>query len=526
MAGNSKDSSEATVSRTLGSTDSFSDACDNVGESNIPMAKEKLKTPWVDLFKPSCEKGKEVLRLNFYEPVNGGAVIQENELLIVKEQWAFALLGCFAGRFPGVTAIQALVDSWKVQCKWSTQPNDHVLFRFNTEEDRCSILSKGGYSLFGKPLFLKSLPEHFHLENKDFSILPIWVQFPLLPSEFWGEIALSKIASCIGKPLWSDDTTKAMKKGGYARVLVEIDTSFHPLEAIPVSTPTGYSFSQEVYYELPPCFCTKCRSNDHYKEECNGKWKNSRRGRKAYQTKGKRGNSKRPHSKARNISSVTQPTGSDPPISPSEPLLPSNPELPGLPCQSPNPCDEEKSESLAEAAPESELALKDHVNDAESGLPLKDHVNDGNEEQPQTVTEPEPASPTNGTSSSGEVSPIGTNVTKGRNVLKDLIEEVFNEANVNGRKKKTTTTGLIDKSVGARGETTKSSKGSQGYKAALLSPSAIWKIRNAVLHNEERLDPIAAVRIIVREVCRILASLYPTHLNLFAVRNPNVGISG
>nr|GME01464.1 uncharacterized protein LOC111395991 [Ipomoea batatas] len=422
-----------------------------MGESNIPMTKEKSKTPWVDLFKPSCEKGKEVLRLNFYEPVNGGAVIQDNELLVIKEQWAFALLGCFAGRFPGVTAIQALVDSWKVQCKWNTQPNDHVLFRFNTEEDRCSILSKGDYSLFGKPLFLKSLPEHFHLENKDFSTLPIWVQFPYLPSEFWGEIALSKIASCIGKPLWSDDTTKAMKKGGYARVLVEIDTSFHPLEAIPVSTPSGYSFSQEVYYELPPCFCTKCRSNDHYKEECNGKWNNSRRGRKANQPKGNRGNSKRPQSKSGNTSNITKPSVSDLPIS-SEPLLPSATEIPDLPCQSPNPCDEGKSESVAEAAPESDLALNDLVNDGGEEQPQSVTPPEPvSPEQPQTFTEPEPVSPTNGTASSGEVSPIGSNITRGRNVLKDIIEEVFNEANVNGRKKKTTKTVLNDKSVDARG---------------------------------------------------------------------------
>nr|GMD15953.1 uncharacterized protein LOC111395991 [Ipomoea batatas] len=524
MAGNSKASSEATVSRTLGSTDSYSDACDTMGESNIPMTKEKTKTPWVDLFKPSCEKGKEVLRLNFYEPVNGGAVIQDNELLVIKEQWAFALLGCFAGRFPGVTAIQALVDSWKVQCKWNTQPNDHVLFRFNTEEDRCSILSKGDYSLFGKPLFLKSLPEHFHLENKDFSTLPIWVQFPYLPSEFWGEIALSKIASCIGKPLWSDDTTKAMKKGGYARVLVEIDTSFHPLEAIPVSTPSGYSFSQEVYYELPPCFCTKCRSNDHYKEECNGKWKNPRRGRKSNRPKGQRGNSRRPQPIDNSSGRVNDAPVASSEATPNEPTQPHVPEVMN-PVEHPQSdslrvkgvasmCEEENSWTILENTPENVVSESDSGSDTEV-------------EPSHDLPSAEPLSPVqNGMGPNSMVSPLGSNTSRGKNVLNKAIAEIFNEPTVVVGKKKTTKPDGNGKSADVRGVAPMNSKGTLGYKAALLSPTAEQNTSTVSSLHENRLDPIAAVRIIVREVCRILASLYPTHINLFAVRNPNVDISG
>nr|GMC47190.1 DUF4283 domain-containing protein [Ipomoea batatas] len=339
MAGSQVDLLEATASITLGSKDTVSGEIDTMGESNGPSglntSKENSKTPWVDLFKPKCDR-KDMLRLEFVAPVNGGAVIEDNELIVFKEPWPFALLGCFAGRFPGITAIQSLVDSWKVPCKWYTQPNDHVLFKFNTEEDRCKI-AKGEYSLYGKHLFLKSLPEHFHLENKDFSTIPIWVQFPSLPVEFWGSMALSKIASCIGKPLWADDKTKVSKKGGYARVLVEIDTSSHPLVAISVSMPSGYSFLQEVYYEMEPCFCTKCRSNDHYKEECNGKWKYSRKGKRG-KSNGNRGRSRKPRSKGPNkrnpspAAQVNQPTVleeqldkscSVPPVdTTSEPLVP------------------------------------------------------------------------------------------------------------------------------------------------------------------------------------------------------------
>lgn len=164
--------------------------------------------------------------------------------------------------------------------------------RRHSEDDRCHVLSNGDYYLYGKRLFLKSLPERFRLDNSDFCTLPIWVQFPSLPIEFWHPMALSKIASCIGKPLWSDKMTKELKKGGFARVLIEIDTSTYPLEAVPVTTPNGSTFSQEVYYEIDPCFCTKCRSNNHYKEASPGiRKKNfSKRGKKA-----KSGGSKNNH---------------------------------------------------------------------------------------------------------------------------------------------------------------------------------------------------------------------------------------
>lgn len=53
---------------------------------------------------------------------------------------------------------------------------------------------------------------------------------------------------------------------------------------------------------------------------------------------------------------------------------------------------------------------------------------------------------------------------------------------------------------------------SKGISLALLCTIYhIWKIRNSVLREEDRLAPIAAVRIIVRDVCRILFSLCPTH---------------
>nr|GME02352.1 uncharacterized protein LOC111395991 [Ipomoea batatas] len=472
---------EATASVTLGSNDTVSGDSNTMGESIGPSvvntSKEKSKTPWVDLFKPKCDR-KDMLRLEFFAPVNGGAVIEDNELIVFKEPWPFALLGCFAGRFPGITAIQSLVDSWKVPCKWYTQPNDHVLFKFNTEEDRCKI-AKGEFYLYGKQLFLKSLPEHFHLENKDFSTLPIWVQFPSLPVEFWGATALSKIASCIGKPLWADDITKVSKKGGYARVLVEIDTSSHPLVSIPVSTPSGYSFVQEVYYEMEPCFCTKCCSNDHYKEECTGKWKSSRKGKRG-KSNGKRGRSRKPRSKGRNPSPAAQVDNlnnqpvvleeqlgkscSVPPVdTASEPL--------GLQKVSEEPRSSEPSQEHPPTSEEACLETEQLV-DTMPVADLETIDMDKEQESPKDPVQSEPASPiSSGTNGNSVASPLGSNTARGKNVLNNVIAEVFHDnAGAKAKKKTNPKNNVAPKNL----------SGTLGYKEALMSPPSDKEITNIV----------------------------------------------
>nr|GLL21477.1 uncharacterized protein LOC109184888 [Ipomoea trifida] len=233
------------------------------GSSSAPP-----KTPWVDLFKPSAETVDSSFNLRFCPPVNGTAVLDESEIWVAPKQWNFSLLGCFAGRFPGHKAIDALVAFWKVKCKVVMQPNGFVMFRFQSEGDRCAVLKNGPYFLYGKRLFLDSLPENFWLELSDYCMVPTWVRFVDLPDMCWKPEALSKIASCLGNPICMDKRTKEKKKRDFARILVEIDSSIPPVEKIPIALPNGEIIHQAVFYELFPCFCVNCKSSKHYMEKC------------------------------------------------------------------------------------------------------------------------------------------------------------------------------------------------------------------------------------------------------------------
>lgn len=76
----------------------------------------------------------------------------------------------------------------------------------------------------------------FVLQNWDidFEFNPdcITITFPGLLVGYWSSEVLSKVASAIGKPLYTDSFTASMARISYARVLVETDVSQPLLDSI------------------------------------------------------------------------------------------------------------------------------------------------------------------------------------------------------------------------------------------------------------------------------------------------------
>lgn len=163
--------------------------------------------------------------MKFLKPVNGVADIQENELYEIEEEKNYCILCCFAGRFPRMRAIIELTKKWGVECRFDNLPNGFVLFWFKNEEDKQKIVDGEPYYVYGKLMSIRILPENFQLENCDLCMVPVWVRLPGLPIQCWHPLALSRIASCIGRPISMDAMTRDMRKEDYARVLIEVDSS-------------------------------------------------------------------------------------------------------------------------------------------------------------------------------------------------------------------------------------------------------------------------------------------------------------
>jgi len=91
-----------------------------------------------------------------------------------------------------------------------------LIFAISSETDTIDVLGGGSYSLFGRPLILKLMPDFFDFQSTKMTIMPTWVRFPNLPLRCWTPICLSKIARMIGKPIHYDDSTAQMTRLSYA----------------------------------------------------------------------------------------------------------------------------------------------------------------------------------------------------------------------------------------------------------------------------------------------------------------------
>ncbi|XP_019263108.1 PREDICTED: uncharacterized protein LOC109240883 [Nicotiana attenuata] len=148
----------------------------------------------------------------------------------------------------------------------------YCIFRFNTIADRDQVLQSGPYSYRNKPMVLKLWEVDFSLSSDVLSTIPVWFRFPGLPVGFWSTEALSKMASAIGKPLYTDKFTAHFEKISYARILVEIDAAYPLPDQIEIETPYGPKI-QAIEYDWKPSFCNDCLKFGHDTMDC---WYNTK----------------------------------------------------------------------------------------------------------------------------------------------------------------------------------------------------------------------------------------------------------
>lgn len=208
-------------------------------------AAQEAKTP-LQGFKLSS-KGKG----------DGKVRMEVKDCLDLEKQWGFALIGYVGGRFPGIKAIRDAMAKWKTRVKLHLHPSGWLVFKFNSDEDRTRVVNEGPYLIYNRPLLLKEMPREFNFGDELIHKVPIWVQLPNLPVDYWTEEALSKIGSMIGNPLTSDLLTQNREHLAYARILVEIDISKDRSSLpvfIPIVTTNGAEYDQKVSYEYIPFF--------------------------------------------------------------------------------------------------------------------------------------------------------------------------------------------------------------------------------------------------------------------------------
>jgi hypothetical protein len=88
---------------------------------------------------------------------------------------------------------------------------------------------------------------------------PVWINFPVLASNFYQESYLRNITAPVGILIRRDNAPKCATHTDGARGCVPMDISQPPVQHVWIGMPRQLSsVHQEIIYEILPAFSTKC----------------------------------------------------------------------------------------------------------------------------------------------------------------------------------------------------------------------------------------------------------------------------
>lgn len=135
--------------------------------------------------------------------------------------------------------------------------NGYSMVRFACEGERDGVLCFVPHYLLKRPVIMKPWTSDFNFKEEILSTIPLWIKLPNLHLNCWNVVALSKIGSSLGQPLYADKCTTQASRISYARILVEVDVTREFPTSIKVKDPKGNICKQQVQYDWKPTFLSK-----------------------------------------------------------------------------------------------------------------------------------------------------------------------------------------------------------------------------------------------------------------------------
>ncbi|GAA0186767.1 hypothetical protein LIER_34055 [Lithospermum erythrorhizon] len=135
--------------------------------------------------------------------------------------------------------------------------------RFLTNEAHLHVLNGGPYMAIGKTLMMKIVDEGVIITDDLFMHVPTWVLLHDVPLSVWSVSGLSKLASKVGIPMYTDKVTKDRSRMNYARCLVEVNVGQPPVMEFGVTMSGGRKYVQKVSYEHYSDYCCDCKKFGH-----------------------------------------------------------------------------------------------------------------------------------------------------------------------------------------------------------------------------------------------------------------------
>lgn len=106
--------------------------------------------------------------------------------------------------------------------------------------------------------------------DEDSPIVPVWLEMPGLPANFYSEAMIRSIAGSIGPVLKVDRNTLCLIRTLAARVCVQLDVSKKLPHRVWIGTGNGGAW-HPLLYPAPPLFCSSCNRLGHLPSTCKKK---------------------------------------------------------------------------------------------------------------------------------------------------------------------------------------------------------------------------------------------------------------
>ncbi|XP_042944611.1 uncharacterized protein LOC122278495 [Carya illinoinensis] len=199
-------------------------------------------------------------------------LFSKDEIRKSAEPFWFSLVLKFLRRRPSLDAIRAFIRSrWGlsgIPVVSSMSKPRNVFIRFQSESDLNKALSREATDVDGVHyrafLWLTDFSE-----NEEPSLVPVWINLPGLPPNFYHSSFLKIFTAPIGRFICCDNFTRCATRIDGARVCVEMDAAKPPLNSFWIGTPgSPSSWLQEVVFETLPAFCIKCKLQGHNGKTC------------------------------------------------------------------------------------------------------------------------------------------------------------------------------------------------------------------------------------------------------------------
>ncbi|XP_028073153.1 uncharacterized protein LOC114275333 [Camellia sinensis] len=142
-----------------------------------------------------------------------------------------------------------------------------IFFIFESPNCGREVLEGGPWYIGGFHLILKQWTRMMRLTKDKIQKVPVWVKFFNVPMEYWDSDGLSRIASGVGVPLFTDHLTVKGTRVAFARVCVEVDASAKQPPSFPVKCGEKQVIVKVEYQGLPSK-CEHCLVFGHDTTKC------------------------------------------------------------------------------------------------------------------------------------------------------------------------------------------------------------------------------------------------------------------